>query len=68
MDKKQILANVLTVILGLLILACFPLLLVWGLKLLGAPVTVSFSSWSGAAVILIFLVIANRISRLIKTK
>jgi hypothetical protein len=68
MDKKQNLLNILTVILGLVILACFPLLLLWGLKLIGAPVTVSFLSWSGASIILIFLIIVNRISRLIKTK
>jgi hypothetical protein len=48
----------LMIILGVFIAAIFltiPLLLVWGLQLLGFPVLVSFKSWLGSIMIMIFI-------------
>ena len=48
----------LMIILGVVIASIFltiPLLLVWGLQLIGLPVVVSFKSWCGSLLIMIFL-------------
>lgn len=45
------------VIVALGIIALFPLTLVWGLQLLGLPVVVSFKSWLGSVLIMLFLTI-----------
>jgi predicted neutral ceramidase superfamily lipid hydrolase len=44
-------------IVALGIIATFPLMLVLGLQLLGLPVTVSFKSWLGSVLIMIFLTV-----------
>jgi len=44
-------------IVALGILALFPLTLVYGLQLLGLPVVVSFKSWLGSVLIMLFLTI-----------
>lgn len=44
---------------GLVIIAALPLLLIWGLQLIGLPVEASFSSWFGSVLILIFIKIAS---------
>jgi predicted neutral ceramidase superfamily lipid hydrolase len=44
-------------IVALGIIATFPLILVLGLQLLGLPVTVSFKSWLGSVLIMIFLTV-----------
>lgn len=44
-------------IVALGIIATFPLMLVLGLQLLGLPITVSFKSWLGSVLIMIFLTI-----------
>lgn len=54
--------EILTSILGLLIVLAFPLLLVGGLKLMGLPVTLSFASWGGACLISFFLIFISRFS------
>jgi hypothetical protein len=43
------------IILGFTMLAAAPLLLVFGLKLMGLPVVVSFKSWLGSVLIMAFL-------------
>lgn len=43
------------IILGFSMLAAAPLLLVFGLKLMGLPVVVSFKSWLGSVLIMAFL-------------
>jgi hypothetical protein len=51
-------AVVFGVILGSIVVAAFlaaPLLLVWGLQLMGLPVTITFSSWFGALLIMLVL-------------
>ena len=48
---------VFVVIVALGIIALFPLTLVWGLQLLGLPVVVSFKSWLGSVLIMLFLTI-----------
>ena len=45
------------VIVALGIIALFPLTLVYGLQLLGLPVVVSFKSWLGSVLIMLFLTI-----------
>ena len=45
------------VIVALGIIALFPLSLVYGLQLLGLPVVVSFKSWLGSVLIMLFLTI-----------
>jgi len=44
-------------IVALGIIATFPLMLVLGLQLLGLPITVSFKSWLGSVLIMIFLTV-----------
>jgi hypothetical protein len=44
-------------IVALGIIATFPLMLVLGLQLLGLPITVSFKSWLGSVLIMIFLAV-----------
>lgn len=44
-------------IVAIAVIVTFPLLLVWGLKLIGLPVEVSFSSWLGSVLILFYLTI-----------
>ena len=44
-------------IVALGIIALFPLSLVYGLQLLGLPVVVSFKSWLGSVLIMLFLTI-----------
>jgi hypothetical protein len=44
-------------IVALGIIATFPLTLVWGLQLLGLPIAVSFKSWLGSVLIMIFLTV-----------
>jgi len=44
-------------IVALGIIATFPLVLVLGLQLLGLPITVSFKSWLGSVLIMIFLTV-----------
>ena len=44
-------------IVALGIIATFPLVLVFGLQLLGLPITVSFKSWLGSVLIMIFLTV-----------
>ena len=51
----SVLSIVFVVAVALVVIAAFPLTLVWGLQLLGLPVEVSFSSWLGSVLILIYL-------------
>jgi flagellar biogenesis protein FliO len=47
------------VVTGLAIIIALPLLLIWGLQLIGLPIEASFSSWFGSILILIFIKIAS---------
>jgi hypothetical protein len=66
-NKESKLLNVFLIALGVVLFFSFPLLLVFGLKLMGLPVSVGFGSWFGATLISAFLVVVFRFSRF-KTK
>lgn len=55
-----------TMILGLIIVLSLPLLPIWGLRLMGVPVDLSFSSWGGVCVISIFILMLIRFSKIQK--
>jgi len=64
-NKESKLLNALLIALGLALFFSFPLLLIFGLKLMGVPVSVGFVSWFGATLVSAFFVV---ISRLANTK
>jgi len=66
-NTESKLLNVLLIILGLAVFFSFPLLLVFGLKLMGLPVSVGFGSWFGGVLISAFFVGVFRFAKL-KTK
>lgn len=66
-NKESKLLNAFLIALGVVLFFSFPLLLVFGLKLMGLPVSVGFGSWLGATLISAFLVVVFRFSRF-KTK
>jgi uncharacterized membrane protein (DUF485 family) len=66
-NKESKLLNAFLIALGLVLFFSFPLLLVFGLKLMGLPVSVGFGSWFGGILISAFLVIVFRFSKF-KTK
>jgi hypothetical protein len=43
---------------GASVIVAMPLLLVWGLQLIGLPVTISLSSWLGAVLVFFFIKLA----------
>jgi hypothetical protein len=53
-----------SIILGLLIVLSLPILPVWGLRLMGIPVGLTFSSWGGVCVISLFILMLIRFSRI----
>lgn len=65
---KEKFAAIAPMILGIVLLASFPLLLVWGLQLMGLPVKVTFASWIGSTLVMLFFIIANRIARFVKSE
>jgi hypothetical protein len=44
---------------GAAVIVTMPLLLVWGLQLIGLPVTISLSSWLGAVLVFFFIKLAS---------
>lgn len=44
---------------GASIIVAMPLLLVWGLQLIGLPVEISLSSWLGAVLVFFFIKLAS---------
>lgn len=44
---------------GASVIVAMPLLLVWGLQLIGLPVTISLSSWLGAVLVFFFIKLAS---------
>jgi uncharacterized membrane protein (DUF485 family) len=62
LKKGNKLLNAFLIALGLVIFFSFPLLLVFGLKLMGLPVSVGFGSWFGGLLISAFLIFVFRFS------
>lgn len=52
-------AVLLLLVSGASIIVAIPLLLVWGLKLIGLPVEISISSWLGAVGVFFFIKLAS---------
>ena len=58
-EGKSMPAVLILILLGLSVVMSLPLLLIWGLYLIGLPVETSFSSWLGSVLILVFIKIAS---------
>jgi hypothetical protein len=68
LKNNQSAIGIFTTIIGIGLFVMFPLLLIWGLMLIGLPVKVTLGSWFGGLLILFFIILASRIAQGVKTK
>ena len=58
---------ILGIVVGLLLfagcLAFFPLLLIWGLKMIGLPVVVSIKTWFGSLLIMLYFIVIRKVGK-----